>query len=188
MVSVFYHVKKKAASLCVCCFFLWGCENDINEIKALTDKKISVEEGIKIESYLSQQGKVKAKLTAPVMKRFLTDTPYVEFPKSLHVDFYNDTLRVESQLDALYGKYKESEHKVLLKDSVVIFNIKGDTLHCRELWWDQQSQKFYTDKPVRINQPDKIIYGKGLEAAQNFSWWVIKSATGPVKVPKDEMQ
>jgi LPS export ABC transporter protein LptC len=175
----------KAALLCVCCFFLWACENDMKDIKALTDKRTSIEEGIKIESYLSQQAKVKAKLTAPLMKRFQTDSPYVEFPRSLHVDFYDDTLRVESQLNAKYGKYRESEHKVFLKDSVVVFNIKGDTLHCLELWWDQQTQKFYTDKPVRIHQPDKIIYGTGLEAAQNFSWWVIKNAKGPVQVPKD---
>lgn len=184
----FHCARRKASSLLVCCLLLWGCENDISDIRALTDKRISVEEGVNIESYLSQQAKVKAKLTAPLMKRFLSDTPYVEFPKTLHVDFYNDSLKIESQLNARYGKYKESEHRVLLKDSVVIFNIKGDTLYCQELWWDQQTQKFYTDKPVRIHQPDKIIYGKGLEAAQNFSWWVIKNAKGPVKVPKEGLQ
>lgn len=177
----------KAAFTVVYCFFLCACENDMEDIKALSVKRTSVEEGIEIKSYLSQQAKVKAKLTAPLMKRYQTDTPYVEFPKTLHVDFYNDTLKIESQLDARYGKYKENEHKVLLRDSVVIFNIKGDTLYCRELWWDQQTEKFYTDKPVRIHQPDKIIYGQGLEAAQNFSWWVIKNAKGPVKLPKDGM-
>ena len=175
---------KKAASLLGCCFFLWACENDMKDIKALTDKRTSVEEGIDIESYLSQEAKVKARLTAPLMKRFQTDSPYVEFPRTLHVDFYDDSLKVESQLNAHYGRYKESEHKVFLKDSVMMFNTKKDTMWCRELWWDQQMQQFYTDKPVRVRQPDKMLYGTGFVAAQNFSWYTLKNVTGIVQIPK----
>jgi LPS export ABC transporter protein LptC len=175
----------KAAACMVCCFIFCACENDINEVKALTEKKISVEEGLNIEAFLSQQGRVKARLTSPLMKRYQADSPYVEFPKTLHVDFYTDSLVIESQLKANYGRYKENEHKVLLRDSVVVFNSKHDTLWCRELWWDQHSEQFYTDKPVRIRQPDKMIYGQGLTAAQNFSWYTLKSVTGIVQVPKE---
>lgn len=172
----------------VCCMCLYACENNINDVKALSQKKVSVEEGIDIESFLSQQAKVKARLTAPLMKRYQTETPYVEFPHTLHVDFYNDTLKVESRLKANYGKYNLNERKVFLKDSVVVFNLKGDTMWCRELWWDQQKEQFYTDKPVRIHQPDKpMIYGQGLTAAQNFSWFTLKSVTGTVLVPKENL-
>lgn len=184
----FFFALKKATLFFTTCIFLCACENDIKDIKAITTKRISVEEVIAIESYYSQQGKMKAKLTAPLAKRYVTDSPYYEFTKTLHVDFYNDSLQVDSKLDSRYGKYRENEHRVLLRDSVVVSNLKGDTLHCQELWWDQQTQKFYTDKPVRIYQPDKIIFGKGLEAAQNFSEWTIKSANGPIKVRKDLQQ
>ena len=173
-----------AAVVLTCFCMLPACENDLKEVTALTEKRNSVEEGYQIESYLSQQSRVKAKLTAPLMKRYQIDTPYIEFPRSLHVDFFDDSLRIESKLDAHYGKYKESEQKVFLKDSVVIFNIKGDTLWCRELWWDQQSQQFHTDKPVRIRQPDKIIFGKGLTAAQNMSWYTLTSVSGIIQVPR----
>src|SRR4051812_35749506 len=124
MLALFHKSFLKAASL-ISCFFLFACENDINDIKALNSKKISVEEGYKIESYLSQSAKVKAKLTAPLMKRYLTDSPYVEFPKTLHVDFFDDSMKVESQLNARYGRYKQNENRVFLKDSVVVFNTKG---------------------------------------------------------------
>lgn len=180
----------KMAFTGLCCFFLCACENDMEDIKALTVKRTSVEEGIEIKSYLSQQGKVKAKLTAPLMKRYQTDTPYVEFPKTLHVDFYNDTLKIESQLDARYGKYKENEHKVFLKDSVVFYNIDGDTLYCRELWWDQQTEKFYTDKPVRMVRKDNtVIYGLfGLIASQNINDVVFLRSSGQVPVLNQGLQ
>jgi hypothetical protein len=110
-------------------------------------KKIAVEEALSVESYLSQEGKVKAKLVAPYMKRYMADPPYIEFPRSLHVDFFNDSIQLESTLDALYARHMESERKVLLKDSVVVINkLKGDTLRTSELWWDQNLQEFYTDK------------------------------------------
>ncbi len=49
-----------------------------------------------------------------------------------------------------YARYREYERKVFLKDSVVVINIlKGDTLKTDELWWDQDKEEFYTDRPVR---------------------------------------
>ncbi|GAO42069.1 LPS export ABC transporter periplasmic protein LptC [Flavihumibacter petaseus] len=161
-----------------------GCENTYEEIRELTGKKVAVEEAKQVESYLSQGGKMKARLTAPVMNRYQTDSPYLEFPKSLHVDFYNDSLVIESQLNAKYGRYRENERRVFLRDSVMVFNLKKDTLKCKELWWDQNSEKFYTDKPVQIHQPDKIIFGEGLEADQSFNWYVLDKINGTVLVPK----
>ncbi|ULQ51456.1 LPS export ABC transporter periplasmic protein LptC [Flavihumibacter fluvii] len=172
------------AALLLCCLFFTACENSKEELQALSPKRIAVEEAKSIESYLSQGGKMRARLTAPVMNRYQTDSPYIEFPKTLHVDFFNDSLVVESQLNAKYGRYRETEQKVFLRDSVTVFNSKKDTLRSEELWWDQDSQKFYTDKPVQIHQPDKVIFGNGLEADQSFNWWVIKQVTGEVLVPR----
>ena len=148
---------------------MFGCENSKDEINKLFSKKKGVEEAKDVVSYLSQGAKMRAKLTSPLMLRYILDSSVVEFPKTLHVDFFNDSSgTVESQLSALYGKYLEGAGKVYLRDSVVIFNIKGDTLHCEDLWWYQTEQKFVTDKPVRVYSPDKIVYAVGLEATQDF--------------------
>jgi LPS export ABC transporter protein LptC len=115
------------------------------------------------------------------MLRHQVDSPYVEFPRTLHVDFFNDSVKVESTLDAHYARYRDYENKVFLKDSVVVINtLKGDTLKTNELWWDQNTEEFYTDKPVRIYQRDKTIYGTGLRAAQDFSSYDIFRITGTV--------
>src|SRR5687767_9976814 len=99
--------KLAAHSLWLAAFFFAGCENDARVIKAWTDKKIMTEEAKDITSYLSQEGKMRAKLKAPLMIRVAADTLYVEFPQSLHVDFYNDSTRIETWLDSRYGKYFE---------------------------------------------------------------------------------
>ena len=78
-------------------FACFSCENNMKNIPALRKKQVGVEVGRDIESFYSVDAKVKAKLTSPYMLRYLADSPYVEFTKSLHVDFYNDTMRIETQ-------------------------------------------------------------------------------------------
>ncbi|MCH5599694.1 LPS export ABC transporter periplasmic protein LptC [Niabella ginsengisoli] len=149
---------------------LLACENSESEINAFGKKAVQKDEAIKVESYLSQGGKLKAKLTTPLMLRVAADTPYVEFPKTLHVDFFNEQKIIESKLDAKYGKYFESLNKVYLRDSVKVVSIKGDTLTCEDLWWDQEKELFYTDRPATLKSPTAYpIYGKdGLKATQDF--------------------
>src|ERR1700682_1184990 len=89
-------------------------------------KQISVDEGKKITAYMSESAKVKAKLTAPYMRRSEMDSPYVEFPNTLHVDFYNDSLKIESVMDARYGKWKELDGKVYLDRKSVVEGKSGD--------------------------------------------------------------
>jgi LPS export ABC transporter protein LptC len=174
-------------------FFLCGsfaaCENNMKTLPNYRQKQISVDEGKKITAYLSENAKVKAKLTAPLMRRSEIDSPYVEFPHTLHVDFYNDSLTIESIMNANYGKWKEQDGKVFLRDSVVVMNIlKGDTLYCKELWWDQKAEKFYTDKPVQIHKSGgTILYGTGLTAPQDFSGYTIYQITGPFAFPGNGM-
>lgn len=146
-----------------------SCENSESEIKALNSKGIQKDEAIKVESFLSQAGAVKAKLTTPLMLRVNADTPYVEFPKTLHVDFFNPLKIIESKLDSKYGKYYESLNKIYLRDSVRVVSINKDTLYCEDLWWDQNKQLFYTDRPALLKSPAQIIPAKfGLEATQDF--------------------
>jgi LPS export ABC transporter protein LptC len=173
-----------------------GCGDKTNQPVRTAPHKEIPEEGTNIQAYLSEAGiemgqlesRVKGKLRSPFMYHYQrVDSPYFEFPRTLHVDFYRDSIMVnekptiESQLDALYGKYLPNQDKVFLRDSVVVKNIlKGDTLHSKYLWWDQHTQRFSTDDSVQINTPDKILYGTGMEADQNFRWYTIRHMTGIV--------
>jgi LPS export ABC transporter protein LptC len=182
-----------AAFLMGCFFMFSSCENDQAEVDALFQKKAAIEEARNVESYLSQAGIVKAKLTSPYMLRVQVqqqvDSPYMEFPRTLHVDFYDTSTVIESTLDAKYAKYVEFDHKVLLRDSVLVVSIKnGDTLRTQELWWDQDKQQFYTNKPAHIYQRDKVIFAKdGLRAAQNLTSYTFYSSSGPMLVPNNGM-
>lgn len=172
MINTNFTIKWMAA-LFMGCFFMVGCENDVNEVKQLGIKKPGIEEGKDIVSFLSVNGVMKAKLMAPLLLRYQGDSSLKsEFPRSLYVEFYNDSMKVETRLRAKYGQYLEQDRKIFLRDSVVIIRINGDTLYTSELYWDQSQEKFYTDKFVEISQREprqKLFAKKGFTANQSLT-------------------
>ena len=161
------------AAVLFTCLCLTGCVNDEKKVNDLFERRIGVDQASEIVSYMSQGGRMKARLTSPRMLRFQDTLPRMEFPDGLHVDFYDTALQVENQVDARYAKYLEMQNKVLLRDSVRVYNRLADTLFCQELWWDQAAQRFDTEKPVRIHRPGMVINGVGLTAPQDFKTFTI---------------
>lgn len=183
----FCSIYKTFFVLLVLTTFLYSCENNEDEVKNLNKKELGVEIAKEVNINFTTGGKTKAILTAPLMLRVQDSIPYVEFPNTMHVDFYNEQQQNESKMDAKYARYKENEKKVFLKDSIVIINmLKGDTLYCQELYWDRSriGNEFYTDKPVRIRTANGTQQnGTGMDASQDFKTWHITYPTGPLQVP-----
>lgn len=166
---------------------LVGCENDIKEVQNFNKKVTQIEEGKNINTIYTTAGKIKANLKAPLMLRYMTDSPYFEFPQGIHVDMYRDSTIIESVVIARYCKYLESQSKVYLRDSVRVNNIAGDTLWCLDMWWDQQKKIFYSDKKVRLFQKlaNQRITGTGFVATQDLNKWVINTPLGTMDFPKE---
>ena len=170
--TLFNKNTKLAVAFISSCFFMLACENNVNEVQALSSRIGGIDVGKDVSIFISTDGKMTAKLMAPLMNKYLVDSGrMVEFPNTIKVDFYKDSLHIQSKLSADYANYKEQEDKVFLKNNVVVYNVLGDTLWCKEMIWDQVTNKFTTDKDVIVKQHNPIakIYGKGFEANQDLS-------------------
>lgn len=183
-------IRYTIAALLISVLFV-SCENDASKVQLIGSKNPGVEEGINVDINYTLGGKAKAKLLSPLMLRVQDTVPYVEFPKTLHVDFYNEFTLVESRLDAHYGKYLESQSKILLRDSIRFIGLKnGDTLYCDELFWDRNRPvyQFYTNKPVQIRTKSQIIFGEeGFETNQDFTEKLVKKVVNSIlRVPTSQ--
>lgn len=181
--------KLLKAAVITGCLFLVSCENDEGDVKNLFAKKMGVEEAKNVVITFTTGGKTKAILTSPLMLRVQDTVSYIEFPKTLSVDFYNDSGVIESNMTALYARYKESQNIVFLRDSVVIKNTKGETLKTDEMYWDRSRTgwEFYTARPVRIHTLMQQIYGAyGMEASQDFKQRHIMQTSGQIKIPASQ--
>ena len=164
--------------------FVWSCENSQRSLDEWKEKRALVEEANGVETYFSQGGRMKSKLTAPQMLRMnRNDTNFFEFPKTLRMVFFDSAGGIQSRLDARYGKYFESLNRAYLRDSVVVANVNGDTLWSPDLWWDQNTQRFHTDKAIKIyRKGDRIYGGRGFEAKQDLSDIVIFNIEQPTQI------
>jgi len=179
MINALKNITLKKAAIIAGCFFVCGCSNDFQQVRDLGKKKPGKDEAYTITAYMSEGAKQKAKLTSPVMIESTGDTAKMTFPKTLHVEFYDDSARAESWLFAKLAINYINMGRVLLQDSVVVCNAKGDTLRTNELWWDRNKQQFYTDKPVHIVKKDGTdLRGIGLVSDQAFKDQRILKPTG----------
>lgn len=168
---------------------LASCHNDQKEIDELTGKSaLQVDKGTDVTIIYSENGKVRGRLFA---KEYIHNTqarpPYMDMNKGLKIEMFDDSLKVTTTLTARYGRYYETQNNVLIRDSVVIINAKGEKLNTDELVWNQSVQKFFTEKPVRITTPTQVMYGNGLESNQDFTEYEITNPTGMVQVQKNEL-
>lgn len=171
---------------------LWAfasCHNNTKEIKDLMDKATMQEDkAFGVTILYSENGKVKVRLFAnEFVRNEQAKPPYVDMKKGLKMEAFNDSGKVESTLTAKYARYYEKQQNILIRDSIVVVNKKGERLNTEELVWNQKLQKLYTEKFVRIITPTQMMYGDGLEANQDFTWYKIKNIKGVMSVDKKEV-
>lgn len=166
-----------------------SCKNDPRDIAALTSKNmLQVDKAYDVTILYSEKGALKARLfTHEFIRNFTAKPPYTEMKNGLKVDFYNDSEQVNSTLTARYARYYEQQQNILVRDSIVIVNKKGEKLETSELVWNQGIKKFFTEKPVKITTPTQVLYGDGLEANEDFSFYTIKNLKGEVQVDKGQV-
>ena len=170
-------------------FTISSCNNDPGEIKALTAKNVYHEDIAKdVTTIYSEKGKIRVRVFTKELIRNDAATPsYIEMRNGLKVEFYNDSGHVESTLTARHAWFYEKQQNALVRDSVDVINKKGEQLKTQELVWNQAAQKFFTEKPVRIITPTQVLFGDGMEANQDFTWYQIKNFKGSVQVDNTEV-
>lgn len=163
---------------------LSSCVNDLKQIKALSEKGSGVEVARGVKTYYyGPNGNVKGILSAPVLYRYLSDTPYMLMDSGLRVNFYNDSLQLQTVLTAKKGRYFEKTNDIVVQDSVVVVTVDGNKLLTDELHWDPRKQVFYTHKPARLLTETRDVVGKdGLTAPGDLSTYTFFNPSGEMEM------
>ncbi|RPI45362.1 MAG: LPS export ABC transporter periplasmic protein LptC, partial [Bacteroidetes bacterium] len=167
-----------------------GCENDIERVSLLTESPdIPRVRGENIEVIYSDSARVRVQIIAPAYREFSdAERPYMEFPDGLQVYFYDDSMRIESDIKANYTIYYPDERLWHATGNVVARRLdNGDALNTEELFWDEGKKLIYSDAFTRVQNEDGTFYGrKGFESHQDLSNWQLKGSSGTVNVQDEE--
>lgn len=167
-------------------FAINSCENSLSEVNDINKKfETTVETIHNVNLLYSDAAHVRVQLEAPILYRYKTDDPYLEFPDGLTVTFYNDSLQVSSSLTARYGIRYERKQETVVRNNVVWNNaVKNEKLETEELIWNEKTKKITSDKFVKVTTDTESIFANGFEAEQDFSRYKLRKITGTVKLPK----
>lgn len=162
---------------------LAGCETaQKREHQVFTSDDTAVEVGREVEILYSDSAIVRVRVTAPVLHNHTErENPRQEFVEGLKVEFFGPTQRVRSTLTAKQASRFNEKGLIVARDSVVLTTDQQERLETEELTWDERKELVYTEKFVKITKPGEVIYGFGLEANQDFTYWKIKVPKGRIK-------
>lgn len=159
-------------------FFQPGCSNKVEEINTLFEElNTDIELAKNVEVIYSDSAIVRLKVKGNTLERYVDRRNQKDvFKDGVFVEFLDPQQRVISWLEARYLERSETSGLVFVKDSVVLYNTRNEKLETSELIWDESNEMIYTDKFVRISQPEKgdTSYGYGFETNKDFSEFTIK--------------
>lgn len=149
-----------------------GCSNSIEEVDALfTDRDLKIEQAKDVEILYSDSAQIKLKIKAPTLKRYVEKKNSIdEFPDGVLVEFYDNYGKIISWLESDYAIRKDEDKKIYVKQNVKLFNTNDDELSTDELIWNEETGEIFTNKYVRIAQPQRgdTLFGYGFIAKQEF--------------------
>ena len=125
----------------------------------------------------SEKDRVRVKMLAAKILEFKNGDK--EFPEGLYLEFYNQAGIMTSTLKANHAFYFKEEDQWRGRGKVEVKNIeKNQQLNTEELFWKETTRKIFTDKFVTIKLENEVIYGTGLDATQDLSYYTIRKPEG----------
>ena len=103
---------------------------------------------------------------------------YWAFEKGVYMEQFDSIFNVEASIKADTAYYYDKERLWKLIGNVDIQNRKGERFNTELLYWNEATQKVYSDKFIRIQQPDRIITGHGFDSNQQMTIYTIRNIEG----------
>ncbi len=165
-----------------------SCKNDLDRVAAIEVPANAPDRvTTNAEYFYSDSGKVMNRLTAGTISEYTSeDDPHTELTNGMELAFFDTAGHLSSKLTARRGQMLPKQKRMEVEDQVVFTNAKGEKLETEQLTWDQDSDRVYTDRPVKVTRTNDIIYGQGLDASQDFSRYTIRHITGSLFLDRSD--
>jgi LPS export ABC transporter protein LptC len=180
-----------AFSVVVVFFLLFSCSTTITEQinLELSSGEVPTLHTSDVTTVISDSGITRYRIYTPVWNVYdKASQPYWEFPDGVHFERFDENLIVDANVHCEYAKFLEREKIWELKGNIRATNIKGELFETEQLFWNQKTEKIYSDSLVTITQEDYIINAQGFESNQQMTKYTWKQTQGifPVKEEEEE--
>jgi len=109
--------------------------------------------------------------------------PYWYFPEKVHLEKFDSLFNIEAVFDADTAYYYSKPKLWKFIGNVYARNLAGEQFETSLLFWDQNTEKVYSDQFIRITRDEFVNTGVGFESNQTLTNYRIfnSEAVIPVK-------
>ena len=107
------------------------------------------------------------------------------FEKGVYLEKFDSVFNVDASIKSDTAYYYEKQKLWKLMSNVHIQNLKGVKFDTDLLYWDQNKHTIYSDRFIRIEQPDRIITGRGFDSNEQMTVYTIRKPEGIFYVDDD---
>ena len=174
-----YKTLSMVTVISVTLFF--SCKNNFKEVQKvglLSSEPLTVAENI--HTKYTDSGSLKSVLKSRKMLNYSNrDFAYYEFPEGVDLVLYDDDNN-QSHVIADYAIVYEETDLIDLRGNVVLDTHNRDTLFADQLFYDQEREWLFTNRPVKFRTKDQLIDGHGFDSDRNFTKARVLEVSGVV--------
>lgn len=161
--------------------FISACSGGKKQMgEAITERdSLPVMDTREVTTLISDSGVTRYRIKTKEWKVFdRKSPPYWAFERGIYLEKFDTLFQMEASIQADTAYYYNKEELWKLMGHVDIHNLKGERFNTELLFWNQRTQKVYSDRFIRIEQPDRIITGWGFESNQQMTVYTIFKTEG----------
>lgn len=174
-----------AAMMFAC--FIACTSTDKHRTDAVTDRgSIPVLIADTVNTLVSDSGVTRYRIKTPRWEIYdKSKPPHWLFPDGVYLEKFNEQLEVEAYLESDYAYYDEDTQLWELDGNVHALNLEGEHFETQQLFWNQKTERVYSDSAITITKATSIINGIGFESNQTMTKYTIRKPQGVFPI-KDE--
>ena len=132
-----------------------------------------------VNTIISDSGRISYKIIADEWRIYdKRKPPFWAFEKGVYLEKYDMEMNIEATVKCDTAYYYSEQELWKLIGNVNIKNVKDEKFYTPLMYWDQKTEKIYSDSYIKIEQADQVTEGIGFEANQNLTLWQINNTKG----------
>lgn len=167
-------------ALAVTLFF--GCESNFKKVQKINFTEFTPSgDADNVNLKYTDSGLIKAVLLSSKMLDYATvDFPFTEFSKGIDLTLY-DSKAKQTRITSNYAiSYKETSI-IDLQGKVKIVSQDGQVFESEQLYYDQKSEWFFTEKKFKFTDLKGASNGQGIDFSKDFKVINSQRITGEVQ-------
>ena len=175
-------LKNIVAIFFVTMFF--SCKNDTKEVRDfLAEKNLPIGIAKDAVHFYKDSGYITSKLETNLMYDFSNreNHPYSEFPEGLVITNYENKGKDSVKISGNYALSYKNTFLSEIRGNVVVTNYTDNSvLKTEQLFWDQKTNYFFSEKPFILQRSTDTIKGTGFESKEDLTKWISKKISGDI--------